>query len=268
MAVEGDTNATGTTDAALTAGVTNDAGATGDAGAGKTGVTTEEATAALYDKTDGTDKGTTDKSTTEPGKTEGTDADKSDAGKAADKEGVKTDADKTDKTDKDDKDDKDGKKGEDEKGAPEKYEDFKLPEGYKLNPATLDKFSGLAKEMNLPQAQAQKFLDLAASQVVDAAKAQEAAFNDIRTGWVSELKSDEEFGGAKFDTTIEAANKAYARFGSAELVEFLDKGYGDHPALVKAFARINAAISEDTTVTDGKPPAQTAKTAAQVMYGS
>lgn len=241
--------------------VENDATTEGAVDA-KTGATTEEATAALYDKTDTgvDDKGTTDKSDAEQGKTEEADVDKSDTGKAADKDADKADADKKDE-------DKDGEKDENEKGAPEKYEDFTLPEGYKINPATMDKFSTLAKEMDLPQAQAQKFLDLAASQVVDAAAAQEAAFNEVRTGWVNELKADKEFGGAKFDTTIEAANKAYARFGSAELVEFLDKGYGDNPALVKAFARINAAISEDTTEGDGKPPAQTVKTAAQRMYG-
>lgn len=50
--------------------------------------------------------------------------------------------------------------GEGEKqGAPEKYEDFKMPEGTELDAEVGAAFQGVAKELNLSQEQAQGFLD-------------------------------------------------------------------------------------------------------------
>ena len=47
-------------------------------------------------------------------------------------------------------------------GAPEQYAEFALPEGFQVDTAVMDEFKGLAKELNLPQATAQKLVDLQA----------------------------------------------------------------------------------------------------------
>src|SRR5712671_3512851 len=59
---------------------------------------------------------------------------------------------------------KTGEKPEGEKkaetaGAPEKYEDFKLPEGVELAPEAVAEVSTLFKELGLSQANAQKLVD-------------------------------------------------------------------------------------------------------------
>ena len=56
----------------------------------------------------------------------------------------------------------DADKGDKDKNeaAPEKYEDFKLPEGMEVNTDLLDKATPVFKELNLTQDQAQKMVDL------------------------------------------------------------------------------------------------------------
>jgi len=185
------------------------------------------------------------------GKTEPADTDKSEGGKAEDgkaKEGDKKEGDKK------------------ESSSPESYAEFTVPEGISLNQDMLGKFSALAKETNLTQESAQKLVDLAVEHTNQLAQSQQEAFMDLRENWVNEIKADKEFGGAKFKDTLEQANRALKRFGSSELIKFLNQGWGDNPELVKAFARIDRATSEDK-VEDGTPPKQTANSAAEVLYG-
>src|SRR5882762_10933205 len=44
-------------------------------------------------------------------------------------------------------------------GAPEKYEDFKLPDGYKMDETASKEVTAMFKELNLSQDQAQKLVD-------------------------------------------------------------------------------------------------------------
>lgn len=65
--------------------------------------------------------------------------------------------------------------------------------------------------------------------------------------WRSQVQSDPELGGANLDATALACRKAMAKYGSPELAKFLDDmGIGNHPVLVRAFARIGKALGEDT----------------------
>src|SRR5262245_3138783 len=66
------------------------------------------------------------------------------------------------------------KEGEGEtppEGAPEKYEAFKLPEGYEFDKDSLTSAQALFKELNLPQASAQKLVDMYVKNGVEAAEA-------------------------------------------------------------------------------------------------
>jgi hypothetical protein len=49
-------------------------------------------------------------------------------------------------------------------GAPEKYEDFKLPEGMPVNKEMTEGFKSVAKKLNLTQSQAQDLVDFSAKQ--------------------------------------------------------------------------------------------------------
>lgn len=131
-------------------------------------------------------------------------------------------------------------------GAPEAYADFAIPEGVNLGDGLVDDVKALAKELNLPQAQAQKIIDMG---IARTAKFQEL-FEQERTRWADDVKADKDIGGSKFDATMAASAKAIDAFGTPELKELLKgSGLGNHPEMVRAFAKIGAAISEDKVVT-------------------
>lgn len=128
-------------------------------------------------------------------------------------------------------------------GAPEKYEDFKAPEGLTFDKDVIGKFSDVAKELNLPQDKAQLLLDkmgpVLASRQVEQLKV-------ARTEWVGQAKADKEFGGDKLPENLALAKKALDTFGTPELRTLLDdSGLGDHPEVIRMFFRAGKAISED-----------------------
>lgn len=151
-------------------------------------------------------------------------------------------------------------------GAPEKYTDFTMPEGVKLDAAVLGEFTTFAKEKNLSQADAQKLVDLATKANAQTLEQQQTRWSEIRQGWVNELKADKEFGGEKFTETVEGAKRAMKRFGDdgfrAELNSF---GYGDNAGLVRLLARVDKATREDRVV-DGEDKGGQKDDAATTLY--
>ena len=84
--------------------------------------------------------------------------------------------------------------GEKPEGAPEKYE-WAAPEGVTLDESIMGSLSEVAKELNLPQAAAQKLVDKIAPVM---AQRQVEQFEALRTEWRQASSSDQEFGGAVF----------------------------------------------------------------------
>lgn len=131
-------------------------------------------------------------------------------------------------------------------GAPESYE-FKAPEGLTFDDAVIGAFSEAAKELNLPQDQAQKVLDKVAP--VMAARQLEQV-QAIRTEWAEAAKADKEFGGENLAENLSVAKKALDTFATPELRTLLDEsGLGNHPEVIRMFYRTGKAISEDRFVT-------------------
>lgn len=139
-------------------------------------------------------------------------------------------------------DDKDGKP----QGAPEKYADFKLPEGVKLDEPTMGKFSELAKKHGLSQEAAQEFVTLGAQMQAGNAQALQAAIDAQGETWAGEAKADKEYGGDKFDENLAVAKGALDKFGTPQLKALLVQSkLGNHPEVLRTFFRIGKAISED-----------------------
>ena len=142
--------------------------------------------------------------------------------------------------------------GEQEKkpeGAPESYE-FKAPEGTQFDDAVIGAFSEVAKELNLPQDQAQKVLDKMAP-VIAARQAEQ--FQAARTEWAEAAKTDKEFGGEKLTENLGTAKKALDALATPELRTLLEEsGLGNHPEVIRVFYRAGKAISEDRFVS-GQP---------------
>ena len=87
-----------------------------------------------------------------------------------------------------------------------------------------------------------------ASQAADYAKQVET--------WKTELQNDKEFGGDNLPKNVELAQRVVKKFGSESFQQALtDSGLGNHPELVKVFAKIGKAIGEDNIVLPGSTPA-------------
>lgn len=130
-------------------------------------------------------------------------------------------------------------------GAPEKYE-FKAQEGREFDPEVMSKFSEAAKELNLTQDAAQKFLDTMAPAL---AARQENAIAAARAEWTAATKADSEIGGAELEQKIGLANTTFEKFGTPELRKLLDEsGLGEHPEMIRWAYRAGKAMSPDSFV--------------------
>ena len=130
-------------------------------------------------------------------------------------------------------------------GAPEQY-DFRAPEGMQFDAAVIEQFSGIARELNLPQDAAQKMLDRMAP-VLQARQSEQLAVASEQ--WVTAAKADQEFGGEQLAENLGHAKRALDQFGTTELKSLLnDSGLGNHPEVIRFMVRAGKAISEDRFV--------------------
>jgi len=133
-------------------------------------------------------------------------------------------------------------------GPPEKYE-FQLPDGMELDQEALAEFDPIARELNLNNEQAQKLASIYANRMQKSVQQQQESWNQTIAKWVSDMKSDKEIGGDSFTPSVKHAQNAINKFGTPELKSALDSyGMGNHPELVRVFARIGKAMAEDTHV--------------------
>lgn len=151
--------------------------------------------------------------------------------------------------------------------APEKYE-LKLPDGAHLDASALERTAAWARERGLSNEQAQAVLEFANDQAQawlqsQRAEVQRLAFEE----WPTQLQADPEYGGARFNETAEFARRGFAKFGTPALKQALQEtGYGNHPELVKTFARIGRELAEDQIEGGGKGGASS-RSKADILFG-
>jgi hypothetical protein len=162
-------------------------------------------------------------------------------------------------------------------GAPEKYEDFKVPEDFELNKDVMDKATPMFKELGLSQAGAQRLIDFYAEQQKSVAEAPYKLWADTQKEWVDQVKADPEIGG-KLPEVKATVAKALDALGDQKLAnEFkaaMDyTGAGNHPAFVKAFYKMALMMTEGGHVAGRGPspagqrgPGATPESAAKAMY--
>jgi hypothetical protein len=146
-----------------------------------------------------------------------------------------------------------GKPGDGEKPTTDKPTklELKLPEGTKLDEATWGKFEPIFQKAGLNSEQASELATVYTQLQKEQATAQTQAWDQIRDSWNKELRADKEFGGANYDANAALAAKAVVRFGGKELSDQLAKyGVDNLPLLAKAFAKVGAAIKEDSSSTE------------------
>lgn len=152
-----------------------------------------------------------------------------------------------------------------EESKPDAEQPYELttPEGVDaFDSEVLGVFSEVARELELPLEAAQKVLDKVGPAIQ--ARAIERQ-QQIRTELADAARADKEIGGDKLADTVATAQKALDRFGSDALRSWLDEsGAGNHPEIIRAFAAVGRAISEDGFVPGGDPPTETDP--AKVMF--
>jgi hypothetical protein len=159
----------------------------------------------------------------------------------------------------------DGSKSEDaatENQSNDADYDFTLPEGFTANEELAGELKVLAKENGLSKEVAQKFADLGVKMQQQQADAWQTQVDQ----WAAQVKTDRELGGEKFDENISLAKQALDKFGGQELKDLLQStGFGNHPAIVKAFYNIGKSVSNDTLVVSNGTSKES-KSMASVMF--
>ncbi len=160
-------------------------------------------------------------------------------------------------------------------GAPEKYADFTVPEGFTLDEAVATEAGALFKGMNLTQPQAQSLVDFYVSKTAAAAQAPYDAYASMREGWRSEIKADPVIGG-KLDQVKADVARAIDGLGDAKLATDFRAamdltGAGDHPAFIRAFHKLAQKVIEGGHVSGRGPapvqsPTGSARSAAHALY--
>lgn len=136
---------------------------------------------------------------------------------------------------------------------------LKVPEEYSLAPEVLDKYIPLLQKHGVTQDGAQELADLHMDLLRRADEIGQQARKEIVEGWKEEIKADPEFGGENFKENIALARSGLRavmptdKEGAAALSELLDSsGFGNHPEVVKMFARIGRMVKEDSKVLEGR----------------
>lgn len=157
-------------------------------------------------------------------------------------------------------------------GAPETYEDFKVPEGMEASQELVDEFKPVLKDLNLSQEKAQALIDFYTAKVLPGmqAKGLEVWNNELAQRQQA-IEKDPEIGGEKLKATGETINRVANTFlkpeETAELMEY-SKRFGDCPAFVKLLTRVGGAMKDDGVVMAGAGGETSTKTLAERLYDS
>ena len=133
-------------------------------------------------------------------------------------------------------------------GVPEKADGYtiKPPEG--LPPEAWSEessktFSGWAHELGLTPAQAQGLAERYAKLTGGALQQQDSQKAEAKAATEAVLRQE---WGAAFGAKLAAADTALRTIGGEELAKYMqDSGLGNHPAMVRAWAKIGESIGED-----------------------
>jgi hypothetical protein len=159
----------------------------------------------------------------------------------------------------DDKATPDGEADKSAEGQPVVYEAFQLPEGFVLEGERLEQANTLFNELGLDQAKAQRaidvFCELSGKDAGGLTEALNKATEDARAQQIETwgVESKAEFG-EKYDPMVQKARLAVSVLESdrPNIKQTFDTlGWGNHPDLVFAFAKMGELLGESTMDTGG-----------------
>jgi hypothetical protein len=141
--------------------------------------------------------------------------------------------------------------------VPEKYEAFKVPEGFTLDETASKEVNEMFKDLKLTQSQGQKLVDYYAKQMQQASQAPYEHWKKMQTDWEAEIKADPEIGG-RLQEVRQTIGRALDGLGDPKLTQaFRDAmdltGSGNNPAFVRAFFKLAKQVTEGGGVAAGGP---------------
>jgi antitoxin component of RelBE/YafQ-DinJ toxin-antitoxin module len=153
-------------------------------------------------------------------------------------------------------------KAKQSEGAPKEYNDYTVPEGFKLDPDIKSEADKIFKSMNLSQDQAQELVNFYAAKTKEAFNAPFEAYQDTRKEWRQQAESDPDLrgklgpGGEVLTTVAKALDGLGDPKLASDFREAMDlTGAGDNPAFIKAFYRMAQRLTEGSHVV-GRGPSE------------
>lgn len=157
--------------------------------------------------------------------------------------------------------------------VPEAYE-LTAPEGMTIDADLLEEATPIFKEAGLSNDQANAILPAAKSLMdkTQAATVQSMidAGNQQRKAWLDEAKADAEIGGNKWDASLHSAGRGLDALGHPEGSPFRqalnETGFGNHPEMIRIFAKIGSMVGEDGDFVRPNAGVQVKLSREEVLY--
>jgi hypothetical protein len=146
------------------------------------------------------------------------------------------------------------------KGAPEKYEDYKVPEGYTLDPEIKGEADKLFKGLGLDQAQAQSLVDFYTAKTTEAFQAPFTAYKEMTDSWRTEAESHPDLRGklgpgqevnVRISKALDALSDPKLASDFKELMDIT--GAGNHQAFIRVIDKLAQRMTEGTHVAGNGP---------------
>lgn len=169
-----------------------------------------------------------------------------------------------------DKQEADAKKAKDEELEKNKeqpavdFEKITLPEDVTVDDAAKDAFLGILNDKETTaQEKAQKLIDLHVGRM----KTAEDAWETAKKTWRDEVINDPDFGGAKLQESVKAANAVVRQFGDDALkADLIMLGLGNKLSVVRFLNKIHAATKNDSISGTSGNAAETEKPLEERMW--
>jgi hypothetical protein len=127
-----------------------------------------------------------------------------------------------------------------------------MPDGVEVDQELLDAMGSDFKELGLTTRQAQQLADKFIETQSRRGAAQAENWANRVQGWADEARRDRDIGGHKWQGTVSSAQRALSTLGTPALREYLNaSGGGNHPELIRIFAKVGSMIREDNPPTGG-----------------
>lgn len=127
-----------------------------------------------------------------------------------------------------------------------------MPDGIAVDEELLDALGPDFRELGLTNSEAQKLADRFIAIQSARADARGKVWGETISKWADDAKADAEIGGRKWDGTVRDSRRFVNTLGTPALREYLEaSGGGNHPELIRIFAKAGALIREDDPATGG-----------------